>query len=158
MRRMRRATMTFLGVLSAAALTTLYLAVPASAEVRPAGMPPGAPFLGYAVLYSEQDSQLCLDANTNDGGKNGNRVQVWKCFGSTPANQQDWAIYQNVASGSYYLVNRMFNKCLDADLNSIGRDGTTVQLWACTGGQNQQWHPAIGWNFGKYWQKERMIC
>jgi hypothetical protein len=30
-------------------------------------------------------------------------------------------------------------KCLDADLNTIGADGTKVQLWTCNGSPQQQW-------------------
>ncbi|MEK4034042.1 ricin-type beta-trefoil lectin domain protein [Methylocystis sp. IM3] len=31
------------------------------------------------------------------------------------------------------------NRCLDADLGTIGGNGTKVQLWECLGGQNQKW-------------------
>jgi hypothetical protein len=31
------------------------------------------------------------------------------------------------------------NRCLDADLGTIGGNGTKVQLWDCLGGSNQQW-------------------
>jgi hypothetical protein len=65
---------------------------------------------------------------------------VWDCNGSP---QQTWDFYQNPATGAYYFINHAGAKCLDADLNSIGRDGTKVQVWDCTGAQNQQWAPAL---------------
>ncbi|MER5424543.1 RICIN domain-containing protein [Streptosporangium roseum] len=30
-------------------------------------------------------------------------------------------------------------RCLDADLNTIGPNGTKVQLWNCNGWSNQKW-------------------
>src|SRR5467141_4024481 len=46
------------------------------------------------------------------------------------AHAEDAVAIQPVYDGSH---------CLDADLGSIGRNGTTVQLWECWGGLNQAW-------------------
>jgi hypothetical protein len=37
-----------------------------------------------------------------------------------------------------WIIVLQFNRCLDADANG-GGNGTTVQLWDCWGGQNQNW-------------------
>ncbi|HET7014202.1 MAG TPA: RICIN domain-containing protein [Streptosporangiaceae bacterium] len=71
----------------------------------------------------------CLD---DGAGVNGTRVILATCTGST---RQQWTIdpfggeFINVASG----------KCLDADLGTIGGQGTIVQVWSCAGAANQIW-------------------
>lgn len=37
------------------------------------------------------------------------------------------------------LMTRFNNKCLDADLNTINRNGITVQLWDCNAQNQQKW-------------------
>jgi hypothetical protein len=45
-----------------------------------------------------------------------------------------------VQTGSYRnLVNEDSGRCLDADANTIGGNGTKVQLWDCNGWSNQKW-------------------
>ncbi len=71
----------------------------------------------------------CLD---DGAGQNGSRVVLKPCTGST---SQQWigdpfgGTFVNVASG----------KCLDADLGTIGGQGTIVQVWSCGGASNQIW-------------------
>jgi hypothetical protein len=38
------------------------------------------------------------------------------------------------------IVNDYSGRCLDADLNTIGGNGTKVQLWDCNGQSQQQWY------------------
>ena len=71
----------------------------------------------------------CLD---DGAGTNGTRVKLVTCTDST---SQQWTVdpfggeFINVASG----------KCLDADLGTIGGQGTIVQVWSCGGASNQIW-------------------
>ena len=69
----------------------------------------------------------CLDDGT---GVNGSRVFLTTCTGSA---SQQWTD----VSGE--IVNVASGKCLDADLGTIGAQGTIVQVWSCSGGLNQIW-------------------
>jgi hypothetical protein len=42
------------------------------------------------------------------------------------------------------IRNGQSGRCLDADLDTIGRNGTTVQLFDCWGGNNQKWDIDFG--------------
>jgi hypothetical protein len=46
------------------------------------------------------------------------------------------------SAGAEQMVvwNRYNGKCLDADVNTMGANGTKVQLWDCNGSLQQQWH------------------
>jgi hypothetical protein len=44
-----------------------------------------------------------------------------------------------VAQSSSFLIRGFANKCLDADSNADGANGTRIQLWTCTNGGNQRW-------------------
>jgi Ricin-type beta-trefoil lectin domain/Ricin-type beta-trefoil lectin domain-like len=84
-------------------------------------------------------SHRCLDADTNTIGGNGTKVQLWDCNGG-PNQKWEWPGY---AYGKSLLGstnrNAQSNRCLDADANTIGGNGTKVQLWDCNGRQNQFW-------------------
>jgi hypothetical protein len=69
----------------------------------------------------------CLD---DGAGQNGSRVFLATCNGSL---SQRW-----IPNGGV-LINGASGKCLDADLNTIGGQGTIVQVWSCSGGLNQIW-------------------
>ncbi len=69
----------------------------------------------------------CLDDGT---GLNGSRVVLTACTGSA---SQQWTD----VSGK--IVNVASGKCLDADLGTIGEQGTIVQVWTCSGALNQIW-------------------
>jgi Ricin-type beta-trefoil lectin domain/Ricin-type beta-trefoil lectin domain-like len=84
-------------------------------------------------------SHRCLDADTNTIGGNGTKVQLWDCNGG-PNQKWRWPGY---AFGTGFLgsenINAQSNRCLDADLGTIGENGTIIQLWDCLGGLNQLW-------------------
>jgi Ricin-type beta-trefoil lectin domain len=84
-------------------------------------------------------SHRCLDADTNTIGGNGTKLQLWACWGG-PNQKWEWPGY---AFGTGFLGsnsrNAQSHQCLDADTNTIGGNGTKVQLWDCWGGLNQFW-------------------
>ena len=71
----------------------------------------------------------CLD---DGAGLNGSRVVLTACTGSA---SQQW--YGDPSGGAF--VNAASGKCLDADLGTIGGQGTIVQVWSCSGAPNQFW-------------------
>ncbi|MEV4740655.1 ricin-type beta-trefoil lectin domain protein [Streptomyces sp. NPDC049555] len=89
---------------------------------------------GDGSLESVRFRGMCLDADTNGGGRNGTRVQLWQCNGSA---QQRWYTY----SGDLAVYNGLFynnrNTVLDRDTNVPG-DGAQAQLWG-KNFQSQQW-------------------
>jgi ricin-type beta-trefoil lectin protein len=70
----------------------------------------------------------CLD---DGAGLVGSGAFLTSCNGSS---HQIWG-YDGVS-----LVNMASGLCLDADLGTIGQQGTRVQVWTCTGGANQAWY------------------
>ena len=44
-----------------------------------------------------------------------------------------------MVNGDGTIINVQSNRCLDADLNTIGSNGTKLQLWDCLGNPNQKW-------------------
>ena len=82
-----------------------------------------------------------LNAVASGVHNNGDKVQAWKC-NWTSTNQLwtsgscdidgviAWCQIKNAADTS---------KCLDANTAGGLRDGSTAQLWSCTGGGNQLW-------------------
>jgi predicted RNA-binding protein len=97
-----------------------------------ASIPPGT----FRSAYNNR----CLDADLNTIGGNGTKVQLWDCLGSIHSNQ-DWWFETTSVPHAYRIHSGYNNRCLDADLNTIGGNGTKVQLWDCLGdGQtNQLW-------------------
>ncbi|MGI8334430.1 RICIN domain-containing protein [Actinomadura scrupuli] len=82
----------------------------------------------------------CLDAQARELGRNGTSIQLWDCYGVSQNNQR-WYIKWD-PYGSYFQIRILYDaRCLDADLGSIGSNGTKVQLWDCygTGSYNQHW-------------------
>lgn len=71
----------------------------------------------------------CLQAS---GLANGSQVQLWDCG---IVNNQLWLTPE---SGEWKV--RGTNKCLEGDLNTIGRNGGRVQVWDCNGTQPQHWN------------------
>ena len=63
----------------------------------------------------------------------GTPVDVNTCDGAT---SQQWT---GNPYGSSEYVNAASGKCLDADLGTIGEQGTIVQVWSCGGASNQLW-------------------
>jgi hypothetical protein len=66
------------------------------------------------------------------GTANGSRAVLEPCTGAT---SQQWSI--DPFGGEF--VNLASGKCLDADLGTIGGQGTIVQVWSCGGASNQIW-------------------
>lgn len=52
-----------------------------------------------------------------------------------------------VETGPFTIQNTDNYACLDADTNTIGANGTKVQLWQCLGDSNQNWYED---NYGTY--------
>jgi hypothetical protein len=119
-----------------ATATTGHSAYP-SAPHTPAlpAVPPGWYYDGPITL-AVNISGRCLDADTTEGGVNGNKVQIWDCNDET---QQWWSAYEEGSSGVFVFVNVKYNKCLDQDTNTYARDGGKVQLWDCNWLVQQQW-------------------
>ena len=91
-------------------------------------------------------SGRALDADTDTIGGNGTTVQLWDDLGATQANQLWWLVatgYHDADNGNelYKWVNYQSGRVLDADLDTIGDNGTPVQLWDDLGvdGYNQDW-------------------
>lgn len=87
------------------------------------------------------DETRCLDADLSSINGNGTKVQLWTCLidenQTVPANQA-WYIAQN-PEGYFRFQNVYSGRYLDADLNSIGRNGTKIQLWDFVAGGKNQW-------------------
>ena len=85
-------------------------------------------------------SYRALDADTDTLGGNGTRVQLWDDAGSDAANQT-WVYTSTDTVGLYKINNLASGRSLDADSDTIGGNGTTVQLWddLGTGQANQLW-------------------
>jgi hypothetical protein len=86
--------------------------------------------------YSPRPAQRAIRGNAPSGclddgaGLNGSGVFLTSCNGSL---HQKWDLYGGL------IVNAASGRCLDADLGTIGGQGTKVQVWDCSGGSNQQW-------------------
>jgi hypothetical protein len=97
---------------------------------------------GAFNLYTIQghDPVGCLDAGD---GLNGTLVPMKPCDGS---QRQKWG-YMALpypfppSQRTYQIINSASGRCLDADLGSINRGGTKVQLWDCNqNAYNQKWY------------------
>jgi alpha-galactosidase len=74
-------------------------------------------------------TNLCLDADSNHYGQNGDNAQLWGC---NDHSEQAWVLY----NGHIYNSNGM---CLDADSNHYGQNGDNAQLWSCNNNPEQLW-------------------
>jgi hypothetical protein len=86
-------------------------------------------------------SHRCLDADLGTIGGNGTRVQLWDCLGG---QNQQWSfnisqIGEGFPPAQLSNVKGFTSNALDADTNTIGTNGTKVQLWQSLGTSNQQW-------------------
>jgi Ricin-type beta-trefoil lectin domain-like len=96
----------------------------ASRRVTALVPPPPSGWTDYGfITLSVEASHKCLDADTNGGGANGSKVQIWDC---NDLNQQWWDAYKNNATGGFAFVNARFGKCLDQDTNTYARNGGKV--------------------------------
>jgi hypothetical protein len=82
---------------------------------------------------------LCLDANDlgSTAGRNGDRVQLWTCYGGT--NQQ-WIPQYRSGQLAWLVSARYPGMCLNA--NNVGGlvNGRRVQLWNCYNAANELWN------------------
>lgn len=85
-------------------------------------------------------SGRCLDAAYQWGGVNGTPIQLWDCYGPGQLNQI-WQVYYEGDNANYVFRNKMYGRVLDAKWESIGANGTPVQLWDNYGSaqRNQRW-------------------
>jgi hypothetical protein len=101
---------------------------------------------GYQIR--NERSGRCLDADTNTAQFNGGRVQLWDCNGQ---RQQQWIVTGRLIEDNAIEIDQLYtpydNRCLDADLNTIGGNGTKVQVWDCFGffdlHVNQYWNQSL---------------
>ena len=123
-------------VLAAIALVAVTCATPAAAE-------------SVGGNITSAVSLRCLDAKAQELGRNGTGMQLWDCYGAQQLNQL-WYL-ANPSGGYDYQIRSWYDdRCLDADWQTIGSNGTKVQLWDCYGAQqrNQLWQiwstPTLG--------------
>ncbi|WP_306208685.1 RICIN domain-containing protein [Actinoplanes sp. RD1] len=89
------------------------------------------------VLRNSGNTSKCLDVDINGGGRDGSKVQLWRCNGTA---QQGWRL---AANGEVRSV-RYPGMCLDADTNGNGADGSKVQIYGCNGQGQQKWRVSSG--------------
>jgi hypothetical protein len=93
------------------------------------------------LLGPASDESRCLDADLGTINGNGTKVQLWTCLigsdNTIPANQA-WYITQ-IPEGHYRFQNVQSGRYLDADLGTIDRNGTKVQLWDYLPSATNQW-------------------
>lgn len=100
------------------------------ARVSARGIVSGQNFYPFQIVINGR----CLDADANNLGVNGTRLQLWDCNGS----QQQRFYFRGNGSIVSATSNSQF--CVDADLNTIGGNGTIMQLWQCNGSTQQQFN------------------
>lgn len=83
----------------------------------------------------------CIDDNAASTA-NGAKIQIWTCY---PTNKGEIFTYvpdtypgDPANAGMYAGTVRVMGKCLNIT-NGGKANGTTVQLWGCTGAANQEW-------------------
>jgi hypothetical protein len=92
------------------------------------------------LTITNAQSGRCLDANLSFIGQKGTPIQLWDCWGPPSQKWRRLSIPIPFNSNSSdYFVNLENGRCLDANLDLIGQNGTPIQLWDCWGGQNQGW-------------------
>lgn len=121
---------------------TRYVLSEQGSAVTPGAIPPGSEVF---QLRNGADQNLCLDAKTQDGGVNGNTVQLFTCLGTSQPNQFWWP--RTTTHGFTELVNVAYqSKCLDADNAGGLTVGHKVQLWDCF--NDSLSHANQWWDFG----------
>jgi hypothetical protein len=85
-------------------------------------------------------SYRALDADADSINRNGTRIQLWDDLGAGQANQS-WSFTSTDTAGLYKITNNASGRALDADADSINRNGTRIQLWDDLGTSqaNQLW-------------------
>ena len=120
----------------AAALLPLSAALPASAA--------------QSTPWRNESDNRCLDADNSSGLNDGAKVAMWGCV--IGKNNQTWIwVTENFTYHTFPVVQFEVagrpSKCLDADMGTIGADGTKIQIWQCGDSTkaNQEWvlEPAL---------------
>lgn len=88
---------------------------------------------GLAGRQIELANGMCFDADATTLPANGTRVQVWECNEST---QQGWS--RGRTAGGYLIINYAASKAAGR-LVVLDTSGSSVRLWAYTGGTGQVW-------------------
>lgn len=96
----------------------------AAAEASSASASPS-----YGIIYNESDK--CLDAESQDYSNNGDPVQLWSC---NTNSEQQW--YYDSSTGQ---IKNEDGKCLDANSNDFPSQGDMLQLWTCNTNEEQVW-------------------
>jgi hypothetical protein len=92
---------------------------------------------GVFRIHSSANGR-CLDADELTNGGNGTKVQLWNCGDDSDTNQL-WRVYESSDNVFETFRNVASGRWLDADKNTIGGNGTKVQLWEWAGDWNQVW-------------------
>ncbi|MER5867490.1 RICIN domain-containing protein [Kitasatospora sp. NPDC002040] len=105
--------------------------------------------IGLGIATGVSALSLALVAGATAQG-----AQSLQAAGATPPAVGS-AAGPSLTTTSYrttHLSNGNGGQCLDADLNTIGGNGTKVQLWGCNGWSNQTWiwTPVAGQPVGYY--------
>lgn len=108
---------------------------------------PGANGAAQYLPFRNTAHGLCLDANAQASGSNGDRVQLWSCTGGanqawSPRNCFSKVVGTPYGVGLEYfceMVNAAHHLCLDANGGGALNNGDTVMLWSCWRGANQYW-------------------
>lgn len=103
---------------------------------------------GSVTITNHAGDLLVLDANKDEAGKNGCKVQLWTKYDPSEAQQQ-WTITPTGTTdwkkgGHFWLENNWLEKdkgrlVLDVDQGGIENDGAKVQLWEKHDDKKQQW-------------------
>lgn len=107
---------------------------------------------------------LCLSANPNYDGSNGDAVYLYQCPYSGMSTAQTlaetWTVMATTEGGYHYgeVINYAHNLCLDANASGDGSNGDTVQLWSCWGGVNQLWTPDSPTNSMQFLNVAHYLC
>ncbi len=91
-------------------------------------------YTGERSLVNAKFPAMCLDADTNGGGRDGTKVQLWTCNHQA---QQRWVFRDNDLAIYNDLFLNDFNTVVDRDTNGPG-NGAQIQLWR-KNFQPQQW-------------------
>lgn len=89
---------------------------------------------GNHTLIPQNAPGMCLDAN-GYGNSNGTVVDIWNCVGQT----NESFTFVPLGNG-IYQIHPSYNSSLCLDVNGGGNSpsGTTVDLWACVAGANNE--------------------
>jgi Ricin-type beta-trefoil lectin domain len=130
---------------AARTMTVSIAAVPAKARATLAKAGVRAADFLVTEIRNEQSGR-CLDAATQGLGQNGNKIQLWDCFGDPDLHGNQFWIPIFTTSGYTEIINWWSGLCLDADSSGGFVNGARVQEWGCF--DDPVGHPNQWWNYG----------